>query len=109
MEGESFPDFAGKVLAVQLGTPPVSLSLEQARYERHLGKLYLVGRQVVIPQYPNWADGATYYIAPEQLSFFAVFDSLDVYLARVASFPRPTPPPEEHGQQPHRRGWFGRG
>ena len=109
MEGDSYPDFAGKVLAVQLGTPPVSLALEQARYERHLGKSYLVGRQVVNPQNPNWADGATYYIAPEQLAFFAVFDSLEAYLARVAAWPRPTPPQEGHGEPPNRRGWFGRG
>ena len=103
---ESLPDFAGKVVAIQMVTPQVSLGLEQARYERHLGKLYLVGRQVTNPQSPNWADGAMFYIAPEQISFFAVFDSLQTYLARVAphSSAQPRGDPDQH-----RRGWFGRG
>jgi hypothetical protein len=106
MNDESVPDFAGKVVAVQMVTPPVSLGLEQARYERHLGKLYLVGRQVANPQSPNWADGAVYYIAPEQIAFFAVFDSLAVYMARVAGHSAAHPPA---GQDQQRRGWFGRG
>jgi hypothetical protein len=106
MADESIPDFAGKVVAVQMVTPPLSVGLEQARYERHLGKLYLVGRQVTNPQSPNWADGAVFYIAPEQISFFAVFDSLQVYTARVAAHASVQPPA---GQDQHRRGWFGRG
>jgi hypothetical protein len=108
MNGESFPDFTGKVVTVQLGTPPVSLALEQVRYERHVGKLYLIGRQVAVPERPTWVDGAICYIAPEQLTYFAVFDSLDVYLTRVAAWYRPTPPQLGPGQQAKRRGWFGR-
>jgi hypothetical protein len=107
MSDESFPDFTGKVVAVQLATPPMSIALEQVRYERQLGKLYLIGRQVGYPEYPNWADGATYYIAPEQISFFAVFDSVEIYLSRAAAWKPPQPHPVE--QQPQRRGWFGRG
>jgi hypothetical protein len=106
MGDESFPDFTGKVVAIQLATPPMSLALEQVRYERQLGKLYLIGRQVAHPQYPNWADGALYYIAPEQISFFAVFDSLQTYLARAAAAWRSEPPSVQKQQQ--RRGWFGR-
>jgi hypothetical protein len=104
MHDESAPDFAGKVVAVALGTPQISLALEQVRYERQLGKLYLVGRQVAQPRNPNWADGATYYIAPEQISFFAIFDSVADYLARTAI--RPTEPPPTDDQL--KRGWFGR-
>lgn len=106
MNDESFPDFAGKVVTVQIGTPPASFALEQVRYERHLGKLYLVGRQVANPKQPNWADGATHYIAPEQLSWFAVFNSVADYLARLASWAPTYSAPEA---QPGRRGWFGRG
>ena len=106
MNDESFPDFTGKVVCVQLATTPVSLALEHVRYERHVGKLYFVGRQVAHPKRPNWADGATYYIAPEQIAFFAVFDSLDKYLARAAAMS--SEPPRPAGEQPHRRSWFGR-
>ncbi|HJZ93519.1 MAG TPA: hypothetical protein VKE40_21765 [Gemmataceae bacterium] len=105
MSDESIPDFTGKVLAVQLATPPMSIALEQARYERQFGKLYLIGRQVGYPDYPNWADGATYYIAPEQISFFAVFDSLETFLARAAAAWKSAPPVDPH---PQRRSWFGR-
>ena len=103
MHDESVPDFTGKVVAVALATSQVSLALEQVRYERQLGKLYLVGRQVANPQHPNWADGATYYIAPEQIVFFAVFDSLDDYLRRSAALPSEPSPSEQS-----RRGWLGR-
>jgi len=106
MSDESFPDFTGRIVVVQLATPQVSFALEQARYERHLGKLYLIGRQVANPQHPHWSDGATFYIAPEQLSFFAVFDSLQAYLSRLAEFPSAPPPIE---QDKRRRKWFGRG
>jgi hypothetical protein len=104
MHDESAPDFTGKVVAVSLATSQMALALDQVRYERQLGKLYLVGRQVANPQYPNWADGATYYIAPEQITFFAVFESLADYLARVAARPPEPSPPGE----PPRRGWLGR-
>ena len=103
---ESLPDFTGRVVVVQMMTPLVSLALADARYERHLGKLYLVGRQVGSPQFPNWADGATHYIAPEHMAFFAVFDSLDLYLSRLAAHPYQPAPAD--APQP-RRGWFGRG
>jgi hypothetical protein len=106
MNGESFPDFTGKVVTVQLGTPPASLALEQVRYERHLGKLYLVGRQMAVPERPNWADGATYYIAPEQIAYFAVFDSVNLYLARLAAFNAQATASVKTQPQ---RGWFGRG
>jgi hypothetical protein len=111
MREETVPDFNGKVVAIMLATTQVSLALEEVRYERQMGKQYLVGRQVAHPTYPNWADGATYYIAPEQITFFAVFDSLDRYLARaaawqsVASAPPASPGPTAELQ---RRGWFGR-
>jgi len=95
MHDESVPDFTGKVVAVALGTPATSLALEQVRYERQLGKLYLVGRQVAQPHNPNWADGATYYIAPEQISFFCVFDSVADYLARTGG----RPPGDPHGRR----------
>jgi|SRR5690242_18770052 hypothetical protein len=104
MQDESTPDFAGKVVAVMLAEAQTSLALEQVRYERQLGKLYLVGRQVAQPSSPNWADGATYYIAPEQISFFAVFDSVADYLARTAA--RPTGPAPSDQQS--KRGWLGR-
>ena len=104
MHDESTPDFTGKVVAVMLAEAQTSLALEQVRYERQLGKLYLVGRQVAQPHSPNWADGATYYIAPEQISFFAVFDSVADYLARTGS--RPVEPPRADDQS--KRGWFGR-
>jgi hypothetical protein len=104
MQDESTPDFTGKVVAVMLAEARTSVALEQVRYERQLGKLYLVGRQVAQPRSPNWADGATYYIAPEQISFFAVFDSVADYLARTASGPTEPPPTDEQSK----RGWFGR-
>jgi len=104
MHDESAPDFTGRVVVVALATSQSSLALEHVRYERQLGKLYLVGQQVAHPQFPNWADGATYYIAPEQIIFFAVFDSLADYLARAAARPPEPSPPAE----PPRRGWLGR-
>jgi len=103
---ESLPDFTGRVVVVYIVAPPTSFALEQVRYERHVGKLYLVGRQVADPQRPTWNDGATYHIAPEHIAYFAVFDSADLYRSRIAAFNAQmaagaTPP------QP--RGWFGRG
>jgi hypothetical protein len=99
MTDESHPDFTGKVVTVQIAAGMVSIALEGARYERQVGKLYLVGRQVADPKQPNWADGALHYIAPEQITFFTVFDSLESYLARAS---------EPVDEQPPRRGWFGR-
>jgi hypothetical protein len=107
---ESLPDFTGRVVGVYVVAPPVSLALEQARYERHLGKLYLVGRQVANPDRPAWDDGVTYYIAPEQIAYFAVFDSLSLYLSRIAGFAAQVAAAQAaNPTQQQKRGWFGRG
>src|SRR5205823_9423730 len=79
-------------------------ALAEPRFERQAGKVYLVGRQLADPRFPNWMDGALHYVPREQIAFYTVFASVEDYLARLSA-PAPAPTPAAAP----RRGWFDRG
>jgi hypothetical protein len=102
MSEKYLPDFGGKVVFVQLTLAGQWYTLFGPTFERQAGKLFLVGR--TIPEDNTWARDALIHIPMDQVSSYAVFDSLETYRSRPGTQTSPPPPVEIE----KRRGWFGR-
>jgi hypothetical protein len=92
------PDFSGKVVVIQMPETSFGWTLLSPVFEKQGGKLFLVGKSV--PSAALWSSDGTVNVPWDNIVFYVVFDSLEVYKAKFEQFQSPP-------SNKHRRGWFG--
>jgi hypothetical protein len=80
------PNFKGKVLYVVFAGKDSSRAIENARFERQCGRLFLVGTSPEDASEKDWITGLRYAVAWDSVIDYVVFNSFEEYRKRLSTF-----------------------
>jgi hypothetical protein len=100
MPDDRLPEFAGKVVLVQLAYGLGQWAFPEPRFEMQGGQLFLVGRPVA--EEALWTRQMTFCIPWRTVGYYLVFDSMEAYWSfkEIQDTPPEAPVPKAG------RGWL---
>jgi hypothetical protein len=78
------PDLSDKIVCLYQENREHELTIQNAVFEEHNGRLFLVGDVPEGGSANDWLSGLKAYVSWDHVQEFIVFDSLEEYFARLS-------------------------